>query len=1643
MAITETLEKLGQLYFLKDQFNVACNLFNAAIAINDTYLQNTSLQNHLFSCLAKCEWACGNKLTGKQLPFNYNPEEDRVLYFRHKLDQMRRSVDGKTLAMKEVLNKITESLLSLTKEMVQDCITILGQPPTGYALISMGSMSRKEASPFSDLEFAVLIENDLPAARTYFRYLTQMLELKLINLGETRYPILGHGNKSVTQSGFSLDSGGNTPLGKQGLFELIGTPETMAAFLRPEWFQRDLILSNALSNVNLILGDEKLLEQYENKGKQILDSTVADRGGPIPTRVQRALTLIKGDLAEFKPRLDKDKERSKVFDIKKELYRFPNSLLNALALYYNLKAKNSWERLDELVKKNLFHPDAARKFAWLLNQIALFRVKTHLHYGYENEKVFYEPQTAYEEYQWREGKYYILSKEDLVDITNMFQVILHIYRAAEQFCQTYGQINLFQQAIWNKGESLADEAEALFQAQRWLEAKEAFEKVVALDPTNGLALTKLGTIYSNLGLDNEAVDYFKKTIAESDRKYKSVFSELVKHPNFIEGYLHPYLDLGRSLIRLHKADEALAVIEKAHKIYETYVGQEAKEILLSIYVELAGIHMELRRPETALTFYGQVEKIYVEWQNQKKPIDSEAKSAFGSTHNNLGVLHKKNNSYVQAIGYFEQALSLAHNSVVRAIRLCHLGGCQCELGQFEKGIGNLKEALKIQEEDFGKIHPDVAVTLSSLGHYYEKWQKFKEALRYWKQELYVNQQLYGFWDESNAPRWDELGKLAAADKDWVNALIFLKSALEIRSRCFGKKSDRLVMNLKKLAEVALEAGQVDSAIKAAEEAVQIYAEKRGTEDENYAWLKSLLQECLVDRDPPRAFKLANEVLELQKKVCGESSPQVAQALFNLAMLHNKKGQLPQAIDLFRQSYHMFALTVGTTHKLTQKAFESLRELSPQETEEDAEHYNAMQGLGEIIMNMKQMMGDNKESDANSSQIDLHKVQSADEFQVLFLRNKGDVNSAIAKLKEMIQKDPKNRRNYLLLGQIYKDQSELNKAKETYVVLLKMAPDFAEAFYHLGWIFYKQGSLEEDHLHLQKCLDSDAQHKEALELMSQLGETLPDAQKFMQSHAINEMDATLTESMPNDLFYQLATLIQKGDNVMLQELYPFDVDLRNARGRTLLHAAVTNENLEALIFLCEKGAKIDALDDEGTSPIFLTSFKGKERLSAELVKRGARLDFVQKTLKVTLLHASASGGNLELLETILQRKAVDIHARNKAGITALHYAVQENQFESVQLLLKYKADVNAESENGVSPLLVAANQGFVSIADLLLQHGARPDVKRNNVLVEAVEENREEVIQLFIEKWPKLKFDWNMGVEAAIVNKRLLLVKLLLPMVDEEMVKKVLLISIEAQNDESFDLLIPSQENLHALITLSNGDQVTFLIYAAMSGTCHMVEELLAKGADTTATYKGRNILHAAVECENIPVVKFLLQKKLFPVNALTKPETQEPLSPLALAIKNENLELIQLLIDAGADIYFTISELEINMMHYAVSLMRPDIVKILLASPIKYSDHANNQGLTPLEMASSFYKHDEPLREGLMLEEQKTKQKEIISLLCKAIGKDPTPYLEQEEVYVQVGDQKMKVIFVDEELFYSSSEEESTIEQNKRKEGLKKCCVLL
>ncbi|MBW8368734.1 MAG: ankyrin repeat domain-containing protein, partial [Arenimonas sp.] len=182
----------------------------------------------------------------------------------------------------------------------------------------------------------------------------------------------------------------------------------------------------------------------------------------------------------------------------------------------------------------------------------------------------------------------------------------------------------------------------------------------------------------------------------------------------------------------------------------------------------------------------------------------------------------------------------------------------------------------------------------------------------------------------------------------------------------------------------------------------------------------------------------------------------------------------------------------------------------------------------------------------------------------------------------------------------------------------------------------------------------------------------------------------------------------------------DARRADADGNTPLHHAARSTDAAVAALLLDAGALLDALNQDGFSPLGVACAAGNWRLARFLIERGAKPE--PKQGQPALLAAVVGDDDIAGVQLLLRHKA-RVDARGIGQRTALLLACAAGNAEIVGELLDAGADRNARDGDGASPLLEAARGGHAGVlARLALAKpdAAAVDERGRNALVLAAE-----------------------------------------------------------------------------------------------------------------------------------------------------------------------------------------------------------------------------------------------------------------------------------------------------------------------------------
>ncbi|MBY0403162.1 MAG: ankyrin repeat domain-containing protein, partial [Cyanobacteria bacterium] len=227
--------------------------------------------------------------------------------------------------------------------------------------------------------------------------------------------------------------------------------------------------------------------------------------------------------------------------------------------------------------------------------------------------------------------------------------------------------------------------------------------------------------------------------------------------------------------------------------------------------------------------------------------------------------------------------------------------------------------------------------------------------------------------------------------------------------------------------------------------------------------------------------------------------------------------------------------------------------------------------------------------------------------------------------------------------------------------------------------------------------------------------------------------------------------------------PQSLDEPDENGSTLMIEAARLGDLGAAKTLLEKGAKLNAANLDGWTPLHQAAFQNNPKMVSWLLSNGADVDplFVQKSgqpnadilVADTLVEdAYESGtrdpdGSLAPSESVIPSTSLATSLATPLGDTPLHWAARAGDFQVIQLLAQKGAQINAQDTFGNTPLHIAADTGNINGVKALLSIGAAVDIvneKGQTPIHLAAASGKIEILEALKEKGADLSFKDKRG-----------------------------------------------------------------------------------------------------------------------------------------------------------------------------------------------------------------------------------------------------------------------------------------------------------
>ncbi len=455
--------------------------------------------------------------------------------------------------------------------------------------------------------------------------------------------------------------------------------------------------------------------------------------------------------------------------------------------------------------------------------------------------------------------------------------------------------------------------------------------------------------------------------------------------------------------------------------------------------------------------------------------------------------------------------------------------------------------------------------------------------------------------------------------------------------------------------------------------------------------------------------------------------------------------------------------------------------------------------------------------------------------------------------------------------------------------------------------------------------------------------------YRHSFASTEADRNLLAAAKSGNIASITELLNSGANI----------NIKDDKGETPLHLAVTGGFTSVASILLERGADAGLANMKGVTPLMIAAFKNYTDIVKLLIAAKVAVDSESRNGFTALMLASQAG-NLEVIKLLLDSGA-QIEKNTAHGNSALHSAVYGGKPEAVKLLIDNGADPNSPiAPNQTTPLILGVQRGFDTVVELLLSSGANPDFNLSNgntaldisvsagrasimrkilpfsknirpetaikIITDAVETGDRNLVFDVVAKKPAISIaDRKHLLEKAYFGKNAEIIKFLISQWNEpELVEKVLSIAFYRDNPELFKIILNNNKNIdseifyglikHDALILGNHNSDNDL----KSRRLEIIQALL--------DYRSVNIRHPSVGQALIKETEYGRNETVEIFLARGADVNYENGRALFIAVCKQNEQIAKLLLDGGANVNARDGEILLR----AINGRNANLVKMLL-----------------------------------------------------------------------------------------------------------------
>ena len=866
-------------------------------------------------------------------------------------EKMQEQEQNKVKAIQSLQNKIADDYTEIMASVAKFCEQIMGAVPCKFAILGMGSLARKEITPYSDFEHIIVLDSNFDGQNEktldYFRWYSIIFQIILINLGETIIPsVINRTNSKVwemvydensrfyddiTKSGISFD--GNFPwackfpLGRQQLTkdkpwntELIKSVPDMLQYLScEESLKNGYHLGDILTKVCYVYGQESLYEQF----KSGMQDTLMIHDETLHTEV---LGQIKDDLKNFSIRsVVLEIGNSGKYNVKKDVYRVTTLFIAALGRLYKISALSCFDIIRELAEKRKISKYAKHNLMYAIAIACEIRLRWYMVNKRQKDDI--NDNDAKSKFLGIVGKtsairYFQIAYALQCDISNRFNFKkLHYYtHPAMLNISIYSgfQISGVLEQNFLLNLSQKSDLDNFDDCLRQLTIKKIsiFDQLAINIFTNKRkvlcdSIEQIGLELQSLNKLIDAKEYLERAL-----KYKQrASSDVATDRNVAFTLQH----LGRCLIQMNEFTTAKDYLEEALKIYHrTSSDIVTDRNVADVLYLMATCLTEASELTAAKECLNKVLKVYEQSSNDIATDRNMAKilCEVAQCFTKIDELTTAKEYWEKALKIYEETSSDVATDSNVAKTLHGIGRCLLEMNELNAAREYLEKARNIEKKRVNilSINKGLLSILHDIGRCLIKMNKLATAKEYLEKVLKINEIRSNdvATDRNVAGILIDIGHCLIKMNEFTPAYEHLEKALKIYEQSSSNvDTDRnMAKSLCEIAQCFIQMNELTAAKEYLEKALRIYERTSSNlaTDRNVAFTLHSIGQCLIEMNE---LASAKEYLEKALKIEEQTSSEVATDKHVASTLHEigrcliKMNELITAKDYLEKSLKIY------------------------------------------------------------------------------------------------------------------------------------------------------------------------------------------------------------------------------------------------------------------------------------------------------------------------------------------------------------------------------------------------------------------------------------------------------------------------------------------------------------------------------------------------------------------------------------------------------------------------------------------------------------------------------------------------------------------------------------------------------------------